>query len=623
MAQGIIRSYTRPSGSYGAGAHWSFEWTSAKKSPGISTVTWKLYTRGRYESPKWLVTGCWMSVTKNGATTQLYANDGESWSGEDYSFKDILRASGSFDVKHDTDGSASFNINFEVYIYEYAHKTNSGTGVLDNNPAQSLPSVSASSVEMGSPITIYTNRSSTDFTHNLSYSIADGNYVSLANGIGDSYTWPSVPLSLASSIPADPSGVVTIKCDTYAGNTLLGTAYTSFTAVVPNIAATQPQVSMETTLVSNLPAAFNGLYIQGKTSVRATYEAKSDYSTINSYLTSVPGASATGNPATVSLPNAGSIAVTGRVTDARGYYTERTTQIDVIPYSKPILKPYSGYSSIDCKRWADGAESPSGTSLIIRAKRSYHKVESDGVQNNFCAIQFCYMPNGGAWSGWHDILPGKSVDADEVAYVVNDISFSPALAYFIKVRVIDDIGESDTSGIIEIPTEDVCLHLKPGGKGAAFFKYAEHDGVLEVDGDLEVSGRVKSVEKTVAVCESGEWTPTLVSGANSLTGFSQCTYHKTGNIVTVSILCWGTFANRNSDTITFSLPFNVASKRIYGLFGYTNAGLTDLYLAGNCGTATCSVMQHNAAGSEVAVTGTGLGRDNWTFQCCLTYGTDE
>lgn len=125
------------------------------------------------------------------------------------------------------------------------------------------------------------------------------------------------------------------------------------------------------------------------------------------------------------------------------------------------------------------------------------------------------------------------------------------------------------------------------------------------------------------ICESGTWTPTLVSGADSLTGFSDCTYHKTGNIVTVSILCWGTFTNRNSDAITFSLPYRVASKRIYGMFGYTNAGLTDLYLAGNCGAASCSVMRHDASGNEVGVTGTGLGRDNWTFQCCLTYGTDE
>lgn len=132
MASGTIKSYTRPSGSFGEGAHWSFEWSSTKKAEGVSTVSWSLYTRGRTVSPTWLETGCWLSVGKNGTTTQLYAK--EHTEGADCSFVDKFRASGSFDVVHTTSGYASFTVYFEVYIYEYEHKTNSVMGILDSLP---------------------------------------------------------------------------------------------------------------------------------------------------------------------------------------------------------------------------------------------------------------------------------------------------------------------------------------------------------------------------------------------------------------------------------------------------------------------------------------------------------
>ena len=139
MASGIIKSYTRPSGSAGEGAHWSFEWSSTKKAEGVSTVSWSLYTRGRTVSPTWLETGCWLSVGKNGTTTQLYAK--EHTEGEDCSFVDKFRASGSFDVVHTTSGYASFTVYFEVYIWEYAHKRTTEMGVLDSLPTVTNPPV--------------------------------------------------------------------------------------------------------------------------------------------------------------------------------------------------------------------------------------------------------------------------------------------------------------------------------------------------------------------------------------------------------------------------------------------------------------------------------------------------
>lgn len=141
--------------------------------------------------------------------------------------------------------------------------------------------------------------------------------------------------------------------------------------------------------------------------------------------------------------------------------------------------------------------------------------------------------------------------------------------------------------------------------------------------ELSAGDREYTDEKLADLIQSGTWTPELLSGADSLTGFSGCTYHKTGNLVHVGVTCWGTFSGRNSNGIALSLPFPVGSVRAYGSFGYNNSGLADLYIYAGGGTSQCEIKQHNAGGQETAVTGTSLGRDAWTFQFALTYATND
>lgn len=141
--------------------------------------------------------------------------------------------------------------------------------------------------------------------------------------------------------------------------------------------------------------------------------------------------------------------------------------------------------------------------------------------------------------------------------------------------------------------------------------------------DASAGDREYTDDKVASIAQSGEWTPTLLSGADSLVGFSGCTYHKTGNLVHVGVTCWGTFTNRNGNAIILSLPFPVRSIRSYGSFGYSNCGLTDLYIFAAGGTSQCEIKRHNESGQETAVAGTDIGRDAWTFQFSLTYGTDK
>lgn len=64
----------------------------------------------------------------------------------------------------------------------------------------------------------------------------------------------------------------------------------------------------------------------------------------------------------------------------------------------------------------------------------------------------------------------------------------PTQTYFAEITLRDTLGFSSTY-TQPIPTATVFFHGRKGGKGAAFGKYAEADGVLEIDWGLKVQGR--------------------------------------------------------------------------------------------------------------------------------------
>ena len=155
-------------------------------------------------------------------------------------------------VTHKSDGTKSVNIEGVFYIQAtlsgvYRESiTASGTVDLDAIPRVSKPTVSATSVQMLSDVTIYTNRNSTAFTHELRYSIETANGLgirgTIATGVEDSYKW-TVP-DIVKDVAGNFSVPCTITCKTYNGSSLVGTATTQITVTVP--LATVPKLSVST-----------------------------------------------------------------------------------------------------------------------------------------------------------------------------------------------------------------------------------------------------------------------------------------------------------------------------------------------------------------------------------------
>ena len=98
---------------------------------------------------------------------------------------------------------------------------------------RSKPSLSKASFDMGTAVTIYTNRQSSIATHTLRYSFFSANGT-IATGVTTSCAWtPSV--SLAAQIPNATSGWGTIFCDTYVNGSLVSTNTCAFQLTVQDV----------------------------------------------------------------------------------------------------------------------------------------------------------------------------------------------------------------------------------------------------------------------------------------------------------------------------------------------------------------------------------------------------
>ena len=393
------------------------------------------------------------------------------------------------EIVHSSNGSATADIYASVKINRISELQIS-IGTLSASKTVNLFTISpatvpsaAASIEMGKTLSISLPRQSSAYTHDIAYTFGSATGT-IATGAATSALW-TVPLNLAKQIKNKTSDSAEICCVTKNGSTTIGTQTIYVTLKVPDNDTTKPTASMTLTPTGSLSSTFAGLYIQGKTGVKASFTASSVYSTVSAYkLTVDNGLSASGNPAsTGAINSSGTRTVKGTVTDARGYSRVLSKTITVIPYASAAVKPADGESTVICRRCtADKTASAAGTYLHIKAKRSYSTVTSGGTQKNFCILRYRYKLSSAAdsaYSSWMTLLAKNNTAQNAVDIAIANVVSSADNSYTIQINAADDVGASHTLTFV-IPTQEVTFCLKSGGKGAAFGKIAETDNTVEL-----------------------------------------------------------------------------------------------------------------------------------------------
>lgn len=416
------------------------------------------------------------------AGTQVY-------SGGTYSnitdYKERTFASGTLDISHNSDGTKSFSIGaFSGQVYKGSGYLTSSASAqsfdLPTIPRATTPSIG--NVTIGSRATISLPRASSSFTHTLTYQFGTASGT-IAQNAGDTAYW-DVPMSLASQVPNAASGVGTLTCKTYNGETLIGSKDVTFTAAVP--ASVVPTLSIALSDPTGNKTKYGG-YVRTRSKVKVDISASGAYgSTIKAYaikvgdILSVAAYSGT----TDYLPTDGTVNIACSVTDSRGRTSSATASITVLPYTKPTV------TSIDAARCnADGTPNKSGTYGKVTFTASVASLTSKNTATY--AVQYREYGTE-SWSNAGNTAGGN--------YAPQNVSvvFAASKDVRYEVRVVaTDAFEAVGSSIRDIPAAFFILHHAKHLLSVGIGRLCNKQNKLQValstdfDGDVDVGGTLK------------------------------------------------------------------------------------------------------------------------------------
>ncbi len=395
-------------------------------------------------------------------------------------------------INHNTDGSKYINIS----CYFAITATISGTyySNISANTTVTLPPIIMVSTLSFDTFTIgeicYINiaKANSDFTHTVTYCWGDTSESGLINNKGykeviahrtneSVISW--IPEEKLTGIyPNSASGIGTFICDTYNGNTKVGTKTYSFVCNFSgNIKPIITDFTAEIDNSHNNTANSFGICIQGISKVKLSCNATGannssiiSYSISGGYTSSVTSMPYIGD----AINQSGNVSFECVAVDSRNRKSQPCfTEIQVYSYSPPEI------SSFTVERDADD-----NSKINIKVIYSYSKLED---KNSASAVLYYKKSSETEWVQYGKILNDTLITLQ---------GFKTEDSYNFKVVVTDTL----LSRIQEerfISTIKVLLDFRAGGKGLGIGKIAESDS-------MEVGMPVKFMDSIYIYNSTGE-----------------------------------------------------------------------------------------------------------------------
>ena len=398
------------------------------------------------------------------------------------------------DVSHNSDGTKELALNctltFDATISGdwWADRYLGGTASL-NTIARASTFTRSGTATMGSAQTIKITKKNSSFTHTLKYTWSGSTTTIVTKTTATSYSW-TPPVSMAASIPNNPSGTCKLICETYNGSTLVGSDDLSFTLSVP--ASVVPTISAFThsEAVTNIKNNF-GIYVDTKSKITyAVTAAGAQGSTIKSYSVSIAGQKFSTATGTTKEINVGltetsdsvggkNYTATATVTDSRGRTATKEITITVYKYTPPTLTGFTVKRSTSA-----GVASDEGTALLV----SYAaKIASVNNKNSGAIKIERKKTTDSTYTSARSISSFTGTYTENV--VLSDITFATDTMYHVKITVSDLAGTTITS-VYEVSTAKPMLDFKANKKGVGIGKVATEDDLLDVGYNAKFRGNV-------------------------------------------------------------------------------------------------------------------------------------
>lgn len=564
--------------------------SSADANTNTSSVTAKLYVR-KYNPDTTLTiptVGAWpYKLTVNGSSVSGSVSESVllDW---------VLLCTKKVTVPHSDDGSKSIAISGSVSGpsntgFSGHVSSGSGTAKLDAIARASFIT-SVSAVTLGNKCSVKWTPASRSFRYKLTFMIGEWNYTTEVihpnQTSAYTYTGYTIPLDVAKQLTSAASGAMAVTLYTYSDSgatTQVGSASSkTFAVTVPNNGSTQPVVTMTLCPESSLGDAFDGLYIQGKTKVKAALSATGKYdAAIESYSMKAEGVTYHSDDSCLSdfLSQCGGLTICGYAKDSRGFLGSISHDINVIPYTKPKIQ---NVSAARCDPY--GNLTDSGTYLRISASRDYSPVLVDNVQKNFCAIRFLvYDENGSEVQSDTTILEKDNLGANSVITgALLDGKLAVDKTYMVDVQACDDISVPTTATVV-IPPEKVYVHRAGARRSLSIGEYVEEDNTVAIAPDLtlKVKGDLIAIGKGWQTLGLSDSVVDAASQYGRGAEGSGCWYRvESGNHVYIAFNCGYSW---EGDTITVnaqSIPEKYRPARtVFAFAATTSQNIARIYVS--------------------------------------------
>ena len=327
------------------------------------------------------------------------------------------------------------------------------------DPAASKISATDANIESTSTISI--TKYDTGFTTSVAYKAAgQSSYTAIwTKESRTSYGW-TVPKSLYSLIPGKREIEITLRCQTYSGDTLIGKetctlmATTSESKCKPSVSVTAVDTNENTIALTGS----NKRIIKGFSNVEVTTTAEAKNSaSISSVVVSCGAAKKTGTKVTFS--GAESAAIEATVTDGREYpNSAQADGLTLVNYLVPTIVE------------TIYRESPTSNVVKIYVKGKWFN-GNFGAEENTLRVQVRYKPKSQASYEDEDKYVDMDVTTDGNTYEAS-VSL-PGLvytqAYSIRIRA------SDAIHVYEGPLADPIYRNTEISKGIPVFDWGEED----------------------------------------------------------------------------------------------------------------------------------------------------
>lgn len=362
---------------------------------------------------------------------------------------DITYASDWYTISNKTNGTSP--VSFNVYSGLGCSRADTYVYDLPVDPAAS--EIYAPNGTLGTPLTLTLNRYNSSFTDTITYKCGTASGTVKSGSTTTSITWDTTngnTVDLAAQNTSGQQVDVTFTVTTYSGSSVVGTNSTKVSLAIPS--TVKPSVVMDITDSAGYKNVY-GAFIQGHSQLSITVTPYSAYnSPITKYAITADGGSYDTSPViTPPLQGKGTLNVTAKVTDNRGYSSEPVSQpITVLEYAKPVVN----LSAYRCD--SGGEEDPEGAYMKIEV---YSVISSLNNQND--SVYSVRYP-GGTFTG-----SGTSFTSDVLAC---DISSTCNIEVTISDRI------SSTTKSVSIPIAYTLLEYYYTGKGISFGKVATRDG---------------------------------------------------------------------------------------------------------------------------------------------------